>query len=420
MTASLKTNANFRWLLSGGILSMLGDQFTLVALPWLVLKLSGDPLSLGLVLALLGAPRAIFILVGGALVDRYSPKHVLMLSKHASALLLGALAALTLSGTASLPAVYGLALGIALAQAFAIPSGTSIMPRTVPRELLQAANGAMMGVRQVGLLAGPLLAALLLAIGGDGAGGTQALGLAFAFDCASFAVSAWTLSWVRPLPMPGAAPAPSAGVWRSVGEGIAAVWRDVEMRACFGYWGLVSLLLGGAMQVALPVLAKERLHDGSAFGLLMAAHGAGSLLGMAWSAVSSRRSGATPMERLRIGRMALSIDAIAGILLLPLGAITALWQGALLLLALGALQGVINVVIFTWIQQRVAPHLIGRTMSIFMFILFGLAPLSSAVSGWLLQYITLEQIFAGGGVVLLVCVALAWVFTPMRRIGVTG
>jgi hypothetical protein len=167
-------------------------------------------------------------------------------------------------------------------------------------------------------------------------------------------------------------------------------------------------------------LAKERLHDGSAFGLLMAAHGAGSLLGMAWSAVSSRRSGATPMERLRIGRMALSIDAIAGILLLPLGAITALWQGALLLLALGALQGVINVVIFTWIQQRVAPNLIGRTMSIFMFILFGLAPLSSAVTGWLLQYITLEQIFAGGGLVLLVCVVLAWVFTPMRRIGATG
>ena len=88
MAPSLKNDANFRWLLSGGILSMLGDQFTLIALPWLVLKLTGDPLSLGLVLALLGAPRAIFILVGGALVDRYSPKRVLMLSKHASALLL--------------------------------------------------------------------------------------------------------------------------------------------------------------------------------------------------------------------------------------------------------------------------------------------------------------------------------------------
>ncbi|WP_342119628.1 MFS transporter [Pseudoduganella sp. OTU4001] len=420
MTTTLKTDTNFRWLLSGGVLSMLGDQFTLIALPWLVLKLTGDPLSLGLVLALLGVPRAIFILFGGALVDRYSPKRVLMLSKHASSVLLGVLAALTLTGSATLPAVYVLSLGIGLAQAFAIPSGTSMMPHAVPRELLQAANGVMMGLRQIGLLAGPLLAALLLAVGGNGEGGMHALGLAFAFDCASFVISAWTLSRVVPLPLPGAAAAPASSVWRSVGEGIATVWRDVEMRACFGYWGLVSLLIGGTMQVALPVLAKERLHDGSAFGMLMAAHGAGCLLGMGWSAFSSRRNGATPANRMRIGLMALGIDAIAGLLLLPLGAITALWQGGLLLLALGALQGLINVVIFTWIQQRVPPQMIGRTMSIFMFILFGLAPLSAALTGWLLQYVSLQEMFVGGGFVLLACVALAWVFTPMRRIGLSG
>ena len=62
-------NANFRWLLGGGLLSMLGDQFTLLALPWLVMSLSNDPLVLGTVLALGSLPRALFILVGGALVE---------------------------------------------------------------------------------------------------------------------------------------------------------------------------------------------------------------------------------------------------------------------------------------------------------------------------------------------------------------
>lgn len=417
MSPGLKSSANFRWLMAGGVLSMLGDQFTLIALPWLVLKLTGDPLSLGLVLALLGAPRAVFILVGGALVDRYSPKRVMMLSKHASAVLLGVLAAMTLTGTVSLAAVYALALGIGLAQAFAIPSGTSMMPRAVPRELLQAANGVMMGMRQAGMLVGPLLAALLLATGGDGEGSLFALGIAFALDCASFAVSAWTLSKVVPLAGAEPAAAPAQNVLRAVGEGIAMVWRDVEMRACFGYWGLVSLLIGGAMQVALPVLAKERLHDGSAFGLLMAAHGAGSLLGMFWSAASTRGS---PPRPVRIGVMALGIDAIAGLLVIPLGLITAAWQGALLLAMLGALQGVINVHVFTWIQQRVPMQMIGRTMSIFMFILFGLAPLSSAATGWLLQHVDLQELFVGSGIVLLSCVALAWTFTPMRRIGASG
>jgi len=410
---SLKTNANFRWLLSGGILSMLGDQFTLIALPWLVLKLTGDPLSLGLVLALLGAPRAIFILIGGAVVDRYSPKRVLMLTKHASALLVGALAVLTLAGAATLPLVYALSLGIGLAQAFAYPSGTSIMPRAIPPELLQAANGATMGVRQVGMLVGPLLAALLLAIGeaGDANGGMRALGLAFTFDCLSFVLSAWTLS--RVVPLAGATPPVPKNVLHAVGEGLLAVWRDVEMRTCFAYWGLVSVLIGGTMQVALPVLAKERLHDGSAFGLLMAAHGAGMLAGMAFSSMTARYNAGKPV---RIGLLALSVDAMAGLLIMPLGLITAAWQGGLLLLSLGALVGLVQVAVFTWIQKRVQPQMMGRVMSIFMFILFGLAPLSSAATGWIMQSATLPQMFFGGGVILVVCATLALLFTPMRRI----
>jgi MFS family permease len=415
MTAnpSLKNNANFRWLLSGGILSMLGDQFTLIALPWLVLKLSGDPLSLGLVLALLGAPRAIFILIGGAVVDRYSPKRVFMLTKHASALLVGALAVLTLAGAATLPQVYALSLGIGLAQAFAYPSGSSIMPRAIPPELLQAANGAIMGVRQVGMLAGPLLAALLLAIGdaGDANGGMRALGLAFAFDSLSFVVSAWTLS--RVVPLAGASSPVPQNVLHAVGEGLMAVWRDVEMRTCFAYWGLVSVLIGGTMQVALPVLAKERLHDGASFGLLMAAHGAGMLAGMAFSSMTAKYNAGKPV---RIGLLALSVDAMAGVLIMPLGLITAAWQGGLLLLSLGALVGLVQVAVFTWIQKRVQPQMMGRIMSIFMFIMFGLAPLSSAATGWIMQSATLPQMFFGGGVILLVCATLALLFTPMRRI----
>jgi MFS family permease len=412
---SLKTNANFRWLLSGGILSMLGDQFTLIALPWLVLKLTGDPLSLGLVLALLGAPRAIFILIGGAVVDRYSPKRVLMLTKHASALLVGALAMLTLANAATLPLVYALSLGIGLAQAFAYPSGSSIMPRTIPPQLLQAANGATMGVRQVGMLAGPLLAALLLAVGesGDATGGMRALGLAFAFDCLSFVVSAWTLSRVVPLPDTGAARPVPQNVLHAVGEGLLAVWRDVEMRTCFAYWGLVSVLIGGTMQVALPVLAKERLHDGAAFGMLMAAHGAGMLAGMAFSGMTAKLNAGRPV---RIGLLALSVDAMAGLLIMPLGLITTAWQGGLLLLSLGALVGLVQVAVFTWIQKRVQPQMMGRVMSIFMFILFGLAPLSSAATGWIMQSATLPQMFFGGGVILVVCATLALLFTPMRRI----
>ena len=129
--AALLREPNFRWLLGGGLVSMLGDQFTMLALPWLVLKMTGDPFTLGMVVALMGVPRAIFILIGGALVDRYSPRRVLMLTKYVNAVLLGALCLLVLSGHITLVLVYALALGTGLASAFSIPSGTSMLPQVV-------------------------------------------------------------------------------------------------------------------------------------------------------------------------------------------------------------------------------------------------------------------------------------------------
>ena len=62
--AAMMRDKNFVWLMAGAIISMLGDQFTLVALPWLVLRMTGDTLVLGTVLALMSLPRAAFILIG--------------------------------------------------------------------------------------------------------------------------------------------------------------------------------------------------------------------------------------------------------------------------------------------------------------------------------------------------------------------
>ncbi|TFW28080.1 MFS transporter [Massilia arenosa] len=410
--AALLRNPNFRWLIGGGVLSMLGDQFTLIALPWLVLRLTDDPAALGVVLALMGVPRAVFILVGGALVDRYSPKSVALLSKVVSAGLLGLLAALTLSGHPQLWQVNLLALGIGLAQAFGIPSATSLMPQAVERTHLQASNGMMMSLRQLSMLAGPLLAALLIALaGGSASEGTslRALGYAFAFDCATFLVSTWTLMQVRLLA--DAKREPEGQLLRSIGAGLAMVWRDVPLRSCLMYWGVVSFLIGGATQVALPVLARDHMQGASAFGVLMAAHGAGALAGMIASSVFGKRSMG------RFGLLVLGVDAVAGMLLAPLGMVESLWQGVLLLALIGALGGFIQVAVFTWLQGRVPPQMMGRAMSIFMFILMGLAPLSAACTGYLLRYVSLPELFGASGVVLILLAAAAWLMTPIGQIG---
>ncbi len=408
----LLRDANFRWMMGGALVSALGDQFTMIALPWLVLTMTGDALTLGLVIALMSVPRALFMLVGGALVDRYSPKSVLMLSKFANAILLAMLAALVLLGQPALPAVCALALGLGLASAFSIPSGTSLLPHVVAPALVARANGMLMGVRQVTMLSGPLLAALVFALFGDGSGAGDSgngMAIAFGFDAFTFLFTAWTLSKVRALHAPprsvGAAP-----MLRAIGDGVSMVWNDTTLRSCMLYWAVCALVVGGMMQVALPVLANTRLEGASALGVLMGVHGAGTLAGMALTGW---------LGKVRIGTFGTTIliaDGVSGLVLLPMGLVESTWHAAAVLVLLGVIGGCMQVAVFSWIQQRVPRAMLGRAMSIFMFIFMGLAPLSAALAGLLLTILSLGQMFAGAGLFLVAYAGLAFIFTNISRI----
>ncbi|MBC5781346.1 MFS transporter [Ramlibacter sp. USB13] len=411
--AALLRAPNFRWLMAGSAISLLGDQFTLVALPWLVLRMTGDTVALGTVLALVGIPRALLILVGGALVDRLSPRRVLMLTKHVNTVLLAVLALGVWRDALSLPAIYALSLALGISSAFSIPSGTSMLPHALPPAQLGPANGMMMGLRQLSMFVGPLAAGVLIAVFGDGAGQVRdatGMALAFAFDAASFALSAWTLSKVRTQEPASRAAAPG-GLWRSVLDGLRHVARDAQLRTCFAYWGAVALLVLGPLHIALPVLANSQPQLGaSALGLMLGAHGAGTLAGMV-------AGGLRP--DLRIGTLGTSLllaDAVIGLLCMALGAVGAAWQGALLMLSIGVLGGFLQVAVFTWMQKRVPAAMVGRTTSLFMFIFMGLVPLSSALTGVVMKFVTLPQLFAAAGALLVLAAALAWVLTPIRRV----
>ena len=409
--APLLRNTNFRWLLGGGLVSMLGDQFSMLALPWLVLSLTNDSLSLGIAVALMGAPRAVLILFGGTIADRYSPRRVLLLSKYANAAILLALSGLLMLDLASVALAYAAALALGIASAFGIPAGTAILPQAVPPQVLQTANSLQMGARQLSLLAGPLLAALVLgAHDGGQQTGMAALAAAFAIDALTFLFSAWTLRQVSLRPQAAAA---AQGMWRDMAAGLAMVWCDMALRSCYAYWAVVAFFVMGPLQVALPVLASERLHGAPALGLLMGAHGAGTLAGM----LASSLGGA--WLRRRFGATLLAVDAIVAILLMALGQIDTAWQGAALLAVTGMLGGYVQVAIFTWIQRRVAPAMLGRAMALFMGIFLGLAPLSAAATGALLRHLSVGELFCAGGALLLAAAIAAALLTDIARIAST-
>ena len=413
---SLLANRNFALLFFGSTISAIGDQFTLVALPWLVLKLTGDPAALGLVLAAMALPRAAFMLIGGAVVDRMSARRVLLVARAVNAALVSTLAALVLLGAIHMAMIYALALGIGLATAFAYPAGSAILPQLMPPQQLQGANALFMGMRQLSMIVGPVIAGALISVGAHHVPGRRladagGLGLAFALDAVSFVFSLGSLMLVR-LGSDDQPQAATGSVLANVASGIRTIWGDLPLRAFILYAAVVSVFVGGPIQVGLPVLADTRLDLGAAsLGILMTANGGGMLLGSVFSGIATRRA------KGRLGLMILTIDSLVGLALAALALVHSTLGGAVLLAGTGMLAGVAQIAIVSWIQRRVAPAMMGRTMSVLMFTFMGLGPLSAAIAGSLLTVISLPTLFVGAGV-LLTAIALSCMASPaLRSIG---
>lgn len=403
------SNRDFRLLFGGSSVSMVGDQFTLIALPWLVLQLTGNPVQLGLVLAAMALPRAVFMLVGGAVVDRLSPRRVLLIARGANALLAGLLAALVLAGVIHMWMVYALAFTIGLCTAFAYPAGGSILPQIVEPAQLQMANSMIMGMRQLSTLIGPALAGLLVAAGSSDKGaGVHGTGLAFAVDAVSFLFSVASLLAIR-IASDRDSRAPAGGVFSQVWEGFRALAADLQLRSFIAYMALVSVLVMGPLQVGLPLFAKMRLSQGAAaFGWLMTANGSGMLLGSVMSGSVTR------LVRGRLGVMILSVDAAAGLALATLSVVHSVLSAAALLVLTGLFAGTVQIAIITWLQRRVPQAMMGRIMSIVFFTFLGLAPLAAALAGGLLKLISLSELFVGAGLSL-TAVALLCLTQPSLR-----
>ena len=397
-------NRNFRLLWLGETISVLGDQFHLIALPWLVLKLTGDALAMGTVLAIAGIPRAIFMLVGGALTDRFSARSIMLASNFIRLVLVGLLAFLTFTGAIQLWMLYLFALSFGLADAFFFPAQSSIVPKLVQPDQLAPANTVIQGTAQLSVFVGPALAGTMIALLSGGAVTSDAppelsgIAIAFALDALTFGVSALTLRLIHAprVQIEGAA---SDGSVKSANIArVRYAWNDATLRTYMLIVAAINLLVTGPIGVGIPVLADRRFPEGAAaFGLLLSAFGGGALLGMVLA-------GSLPKPPLkRMGTRLLVIISLMGIGLASLGLINSTAIAAVAMLAMGVANGYVNILFITWLQQRTPDTMLGRVMSLLMFASLGLSPLSNALAGALIEW-NATALFIGAGIALtLVC-----------------
>ena len=171
---------NFRLLWGAGALSAIGDQFDLIAFPWLVLLITGDPLAVGAVIAVGGIPTVFFMLLGGSLADRFSPRAIMQVSNILRIGLSAGLATLILTGFTELWLIYLFALLKGISDSFYYPAQLAIVPDVVPSERLRQSNAIIQTTADLGGFVGPMFAGGLIAFlgTGDASGGFSFTGFA--------------------------------------------------------------------------------------------------------------------------------------------------------------------------------------------------------------------------------------------------
>jgi Na+/melibiose symporter-like transporter len=401
---------DFRLLWIGEAVSALGDQFALIALPWLALVMTGSALALGSVLALMAVPRALLMLIGGVSVDRWSPRRVMLASNAVRLVAVTLLGAVILAGQGELWMLYAFALAFGVADAFFFPAQTSIVPELVDADQLQQANGIVQGTAQATVLLGPAVAGLIIAaLGGDGSTpSTAGIAVALLADAATFVVSLVTLWLIRSRPHAEKA---ASSVLDDIRAGLGFVLGMPGLRAMILMSLAANFLIVGPFEVGLPVIAYQRLPEGAAaFGVLLSAFGGGSLVGLALAAMLPK-----PRPE-RFAYVVIGAVSVAGLALVALPFITSTLVGAAVIAISGLALGFGNLHGMTWTQSRIPPELMGRVMSVMIMGSVGLVPVSMVIAGAAVSVSLDAMLIVAGIGMALVCI-VSLLNPAVRRMG---
>lgn len=377
---------------------MTGDQFTIVALPWLALKLSGDPVQLGIVLSLAALPRALFILFGGALVDIYNPQKVLVVCKLISAIILAVIIHSIWAQWLTMEFLYVLTLIFGTSIAIALPAAQSIVPMIVEKEQITTANSAQMSTQQLTGIFGPMLAGFVIALNtpGDEAASfadssdyTLLLGSAMAFSVTAFChlFYAFFIAFkVKTQSIENKARESVRDIFGNIYGGLKYVFGAKDLRSLMLYFMMTGVFVNGVIQISIPLIADANVEYGAKLmGWLLTCYGLGSILGMIISGVKPN------LTIVSLGLTIAVLDIFVGGVLAIYGNVSSHVLASLAcLFAIGLAMGTIQVKVFSWAQARVEKAYLGRTMSIMTFISLGLSSLSPLFAGLLLKYVSIQ------------------------------
>ena len=394
MTGESRTDFWKFW--AGQTISQLGSSFTAFAIPLLVFKLTGSAVSLAIGTVAYFLPYLLFGLVIGAWVDRVDRKRMMIAVDLGRALVIALIPILSYADALSVWWVYGGAFVIATLT-IAFDSGQfAAVPNLVSRDDLVTANGRLQASYSAAMVAGPILAGVLLAV--------VPLETVFLVDAASFVASAISLGLVRTSFNPEE-PTERKHIFRDVAEGLRYVLGHPILRNISVMMALVNFVLATTFTQLVLFASLELDASDTQIAVLFAAGAAGVVcFGLAAGRIRRRVS----FSVATLGALMLE-----GILLVAFGLNNAYVLALVLWAAMSGLGLFFNINTTSLRQQIVPSHMLGRVVSVAGVLAWSAIPLGALLGGWVIKITDdVALVYAAiGGLTFLI--ALAFRFTAL-------
>lgn len=388
-------NPYYRRLWRANIITVVGAQLTVVAVPAQIYALTGSSAYVGLT-GLFGlVPLIVFGLWGGALADAFDRRAILRVTTLGLIATSGLFWAQAAAGTADVWILLGL---FAIQQAFFAvnqPTRSSVLPRLLPPDQLPAANSLNMTVVQAGAIGGPLLGGVLIPVTG--------YAWLYLLDTLSLLATLWAVLALPPLPVDGAAAGRAPGV-SSIVDGLRYLRGHPVLLASF----LVDIvaMVFGMPRALFPRLAHVEFGGpaggGMAFALLFAAIPAGAVVGGVFSGWVShvRRQGVAVLASIVVWGAAIAGFGIAAG---RAGGGVGLWLGVgLVLLAVAGAADMASAAFrTTMLQAAAADEVRGRLQGIFIVVVAGGPRIADVLHGWAGESMGAARATTAGGLLVI-------------------
>ena len=399
-------NRNFFWLWLSQLISLTGDFFSFLAVPYLITVLAdgaqaassaeGTPLSteakalVGVATLAFTAPRLLGIFTG-ALVDRWDRQRMMVIANFAAGGIV--LTVLLVGSLADVWILVVMQFALALVTRFIQPAQSASLPQIVAEEDLMAANGLLAFNMTLGVIAGPLLAGLTV----------QAFGVkaAFVIDACSFLLAGGVLALKVRIPPLEHAPSGKGAraVLANIGEGLRFMLVTRLLLATVICFTLLQAALGAINAMWVPYMREAFGAGPVQITLVDTAQG----LGMALGAVLLGFLMAHTSKHMIAGGGL----AVIGLVLAAMGAAQALWVVVVLSLLIGLLLTPGQTAFNTLFQLAIPRQMQGRVFSSFGAITQAASLAMIGVVTGLVAIIPLRAIYIGGGLTVFVA-GLLW------------